>query len=271
MQPLFLEFVISLALLLAMTPAAHADAPSDSQEWVSLGSSGLDPRALDALSRIAGAGRRLLALRAYLRAGDTLAARWSWTQQEISNYAASDEGKAAAAEIDAVIAAFEAANPGFSLHVNREPRSPELQIARWNENRSVGATAAELAAAVAQKFSGRHDTSAEELQRFLMQWTPSSAATLAAPGLSAHGQARAFDFQVVRGKAIVASTEAATARSRWDAAGWTKKLRAAVSAAGRCAADGEGEAGVGHFEGPLQAPYEPWHYRYAPMPEGAGC
>jgi hypothetical protein len=262
MRPLSLEVVISLAALFAMTPGARADVASESQEWVKQASVGLDSRALDALSRIGGAERRLLALRAYLRAGDTLGARWSWKQQQISSYAASDEGKAAAAEIDAIIAAFEAANPGFSLHVNREPRSLELQIARWNENRSVGATAAELEAALSRKFSGQHDTRAEDLRDFLIRWMPSSAATLAAPGLSAHGQARAFDFQVARGEDIVANTEAATARSRWDAAGWTEKLCAAVSAASRRAAD-ENAAGA-HFEGPLQAPYEPWHYRYVP-------
>jgi hypothetical protein len=47
---------------------------------------GFDARVLDTLHQIAPPDRRLLALRAYLRAGDSLAARWSWSQQQLSDY-----------------------------------------------------------------------------------------------------------------------------------------------------------------------------------------
>ena len=42
-----------------------------------------DPRVAEALARIDGTGRRLLALRSYLRSRDHLAERWSWTQEQI--------------------------------------------------------------------------------------------------------------------------------------------------------------------------------------------
>jgi hypothetical protein len=80
------------------------------------------------------------------------------------------------------------------------------------------------------------------------------AAALAAPGLSAHGQGRAFDFQIEHNGQVVAGTEAASARQRWDAPGWTQKLHQAMSKAGP------------HFTGPLVSPYEPWHYAYTPAP-----
>src|ERR1700691_6309653 len=112
--------------------------------WVAQASAGLDPRALDALRQIVGADRRLLALRAYLRAGDSLDARWSWSAAQLAAYPSTQEGEAAAHDIDAVIAAFAAENPGFTLRVNRVPRSLEAQIAHWNQNKSVGITAAAL-------------------------------------------------------------------------------------------------------------------------------
>lgn len=240
---------LALALLLSAR-LAGASQPHD--VWVRQASAGLDPRAIATLEQITGADRRLLAVRAYLRAGASLEARWSWSQQQLAAYPATPEGRAAAADLDAVIAEFAAANPGYALHVNRMPRSLELQIAHWNENRSVGNAAAELAAALEPQFGANSsplDTQA--LRTALMQWAPSVAAALAAPGLSPHGQARAFDFQVERGGKVIAGVEAASARQRWDAAGWTQKLHAAVSAAGN------------RFAGPLESPYEPWHYAYA--------
>jgi hypothetical protein len=98
--------------------------------------------------------------------------------------------------------------------------------------------------------------SAAALRSGLIAWQPSVAVTLAAPGLSAHGQARAFDFQVEHDGRIVAGPDAPSAKQQWDAAGWTQKLRAAVRDSGQ------------HFMGPLAFPYEPWHYDYigAPTP-----
>jgi hypothetical protein len=236
---------------LAHQAAADSSAAQRQQAWVAQASAGLDPRAGAALQQVRASDRRLLAVRAYLRAGDSLQQRWSWTQDQLDAYPSTAEGKAAAADIDAVIAAFAAANLGFTLRVNRLPRSLALQIARWNENRSVGIAAAALVKSLEQQFGGLARPPDPKLLRgALMQWRPSVAAALAAPGLSAHGQARAFDFQVEQDGKVIAGTEAASAHQQWDAAGWTQKLHAAVGAAGK------------RFAGPLASPYEPWHYTY---------
>jgi hypothetical protein len=253
-----MAFAVALNASLGLAPRTQGGedaAEIQKQTWVAQASAGLDARAIDTLAHIAGANRQLLALRAYLRAGDSLATRWSWSQERLSAYPSTAEGKAAAADIDAVAAAFAAANPGFALRVNRQPRSLELQIAHWNDNRSVEAVAAALAASLEQWFAGHGAAiDADELRNALVEWKPAVAAALAAPGLSAHGQGRAFDFQVERDGQVIAGIEAATARQLWDAAGWTRKLQTAVHSAGT------------HFIGPLQSPYEPWHYAYSPSP-----
>ena len=247
--------LILACVCIAYYDAGAADAATEArrQTWVEQASAGLDARAIAALHRIVGTDRRLLAVRAYLRAGDSLDARWSWGQDEISAYASTPEGAAAAADIDAVLAAFAAANPGFTLRVNRMPRSLEVQLARWNDNPSVSVVAAALVRSLEQRFgssAGAPDAAA--VRGALMNWTPGVAAPLAAPGLSAHGQARAFDFQVEHHGRVIAGIESASAQRQWDAAGWTHKLHAAVIEAG------------GHFSGPLASPYEPWHYAYTP-------
>jgi hypothetical protein len=235
------------------TQVSKAASNTSPEVWAVQASAGLEPPVIDALQRIRIADRRLLALSAYLRAGHTLAERWTWSQEQISRYPATPEGKAATADINAVVAAFAAANPGFTLHVNRELRSLEVQIAHWNMDKSVGTAAAALIAALEQRFVGEASTpNMEQLRRTLMEWKPNVAVALAAPGLSPHGQGRAFDFQVERGGHIIAGVDVTSASQQWDAVGWTQKLRAAVRMAGD------------HFSGPLESPYEPWHYAYVP-------
>jgi hypothetical protein len=251
-----LAFTSALVILLSLpsavpTTAAASEARQDA--WVVQASAGLPPAAVDALHRIVGVDRRLLALRAYLRAGDALSERWSWTQERLAAYPATPEGKAAAIEINAVAAAFTTRNPGFALQVNPQPRSLEVQIAHWNENESVRKTGAMLRAALERRFTANGSPlNAVELRKALIEWPGGAAATLAAPGLSAHGQERAVDFQVTHHGQVIAGTNAASAHRQWDAAGWTQKLHAAISIAGN------------RFVGPLQSPYEPWHYTYAP-------
>jgi hypothetical protein len=105
---------------------------------------------------------------------------------------------------------------------------------------------------MSRQFPAGTTPSAAPLRARLMAWSPPSAAPLAAPGLSAHGQGRAFDFQIEHEGRPVAEFDAASARRQWDAAGWTRKLHAAVVASGK------------PFSGPLESPYEPWHYAYQP-------
>jgi hypothetical protein len=227
--------------------------PTHAQVWTAQASAGLDSRVIDTLRQIVSPDRRLLALRGYLRAGGSLAERWNWSQERISDYPSTPEGKAAAAEIEAVSAAFAAANPGFSLHVNQSVRSLEVQIAHWNANESVGKAAADLVAALERGFAVDASTPGpDQLRAAIKQWKPGVDVALATPGLSPHGQGRAFDFQVEREGRIIAGADLASAVRQWGAAGWTEKLHSAVGKAGP------------HFAGPLESPYEPWHYSYAP-------
>jgi hypothetical protein len=204
------------------------------------------------------ADRRLLALRAYLRAGDTLESRWSWSAEEIRVYLSSAEYRNAITELEHIRARFERDNPGCTLYVNTEVRSLETQVERWNTNASVGKVAAELLRAAAEEVKAPAYASISSAEgslrfaRFLRDWRPSRAANLAAPGLSLHGRGRAFDLQVERGGVIVAGTDASTVAAVWDAQGWTRKLAAAV------------EATSDKFHGPLASPREPWHYEYKP-------
>jgi hypothetical protein len=252
---LFLGFILG-----AIAPAGATAASTEAvhQRWLDSASAGLAPEAVATLQRIRGTDRRLLALRAYLRAGDSLAARWSWSQATLARYPETPEGQAAAADIDAVIGVFAKQNAGYALQVNRQPRSLEIQLAHWNANASVASVAAALVTSLARRFADSPAPGADELREALAHWTPDSAAALAAPGLSAHGQGGAFDFVVARDGRIVAGLEADSAHAKWDSAGWTRKLHEAVVASGK------------PFVGPLQSPYEPWHYAYTPPHPAAG-
>jgi len=75
------------ALIMPVAPAfqvqaAEAASTALQEKWAAQAGEGLESRVIDTLQRISSADRRLLALRAYLRAGDTLAERWSWSERE---------------------------------------------------------------------------------------------------------------------------------------------------------------------------------------------
>lgn len=206
------------------------------------------------LRRIDGTGRKLLALRSYLRAQDSLAARWSWKQTEIDAYLQSDQHRDMLAEVDRIKSHFEAANPGFTLFANTDVRSLDLQIQRWNENVTVAAMADDLyrAACLQVASSLKVRTSQRRFGDFLVQWTPELPAPLAAPGLSLHGRARAVDFQVQKGDEAIAWPDTTTIQSVWVADGWARRLNASIKAASA------------KFDGPLTMPVEPWHFEYKP-------
>lgn len=245
-----------VALLLAPLQLALASTNETLDRYLQQIAAGLPDQTAATLARIDGAPRRLLAARAYLRAGDTLHTRWSWTAEEIQAHAQSPDYRALLDETDRVRKRFEADNPGYSLYANTEARSLELQIVRFNSNKSVGRVATTLYTQALAEIGKPGYGEPEQLdavtrfKRFLAGWRPPTAAPLAAPGISRHGQLRAIDFQVMKGGAIVAPTETATVKHNWDAPGWTTKLQAAVAGS--------------NFRGPLRSPYEPWHYEYDP-------
>lgn len=205
----------------------------------------------EALHRIDGNGRRLLALRSYIRSHDSIADRWSWTQQQIDAYRQSDEYRDLLAEIDRIREQFEQANPGSSLYASTDVRSLDQQLQRWNENAGVGVVAAELQQALCTE-ARKAFTRAGALGDFLVRWQPSVPAPLAAPGLSLHGRARAIDFQVQQGDRIVAGPDVSRIADDWVAQGWAEKLRTAIKSAST------------RFHGPLTLPNEPWHFEYRP-------
>ena len=234
---------------------AAAEAGDKLETYVRAVAAGLAPEQREALGRVEGEGRRLLALRGYLRAGGDVSSRWAWSRAHIESYERSPEYAAALAEIGNVRRAFEEANPGYTLRVNTQVRSLDEQLSKWNEADSVARAGEELLeraraeVAAAAYGEGAEASDARRFETFLRGAPTRVTPTLAVPGLSPHGQARAFDFQVMRGGQLIAGPSSASA---WDAAGWTAKLQEAV---GRASA---------RFKGPLASPREPWHYDYRP-------
>jgi hypothetical protein len=217
-----------------------------------------DPRVAAALALIDGTGRRLLALRSYFRSGGRLTERWSWDEQQIAAYEQSPEYRELQAEIERVRQAFAEANPGYDLWVNPQVRSLDIQIDHWNTNESVADAAADLLAAAQELVTSAgfpapgSEAARRAIEAFLSGHAPIVTPTIAAPGLSPHGQMRAIDFQVQKDGRIVAGPKTATIDTDWDAAGWTHKLEEAVRTASN------------RFDGPLVSPREPWHYTYSP-------
>ena len=207
------------------------------------------------LAQIDGTPLQLLAMSSYLRVRD-LAGRWSWNDAEIAAYQKSQERTAALAEIGKVQARFAERNPGFRLHVNLQVRSLDQQIAKWNSNASVAAAAEQL---MAEAVGHCDKDKPDGFVAWLRGFRPTPRANLAAPGLSAHGQGRAFDFQVYAGDRLVAGTDSRTIQERWLDDGWADRLHASISEASD------------RFAGPLRSPNEPWHYAYRSPPAGGGA
>lgn len=254
-----LRILVSIALMLAPLRllANGATGPEALlEQYLNRVAATLPAHAAEALRKIEGTPRQLLATRSYLRADDGLRTRWSWSAEQIRAHTQSSEYRALIDETAQVRRRFEAQNPGYTLYANTEARSLELQISRFNTNKSVERAAAYLhKSALAEVFRPGYESPAEaesleRFKKFLTGWRPPTAAALAAPGLSRHGQLRAIDFQVMKDGAVVAPTEMATVKRNWDAPGWTQRLQAAVAGS--------------RFRGPLQSPYEPWHYEYDP-------
>ena len=228
------------------------------EAYIAAVSKRLDARVVAALGRINDTGRRLLALRGYLRSESSLASKWSWSTEEIERYKTTNEFRDALAEVENVRKKFESLNPGYSLHVNTDVRSLEAQLKNWNETKSVQVAAEDLLGAASREISRPtyktvpDQKSLASFERFLKSYKVVSTPTVAVPGLSPHGQLRAFDFQIKQGDKIIAPTNAAVIKDVWDGQGWTEKLRAAVTTASK------------KLTGPLASPREPWHYTYTP-------
>jgi hypothetical protein len=219
------------------------------------------PPSGEALTQIPDLGRKLLALRSYIRYGAKIADRWSWTKEQIKAFEGSPEQLALLVEIAAVNEHFKAANPGYEIYIHNTARSLDEQLASWNKNESVGTVAEEILAAYKAAFGEDglepEKIDVKKLGAWLRDFKPSKRANLAAPGLSLHGRASAIDFQVKKDGRIYAGTNSMQVQSVWRTEGWDKKLKASIEAAGPS------------FSGPLTNPDEPWHYDYALPPAAA--
>jgi hypothetical protein len=246
------------AAFVVLVPIAAAHGNDVLADQMAAVAAQLDPRVAQTLARLDGTGRQLVALRSYLRSASHLAERWSWTQEQIDAFEGSPEQHDLQQEIDRVRTAFVSANPGFELYVNSQVRSLDVQVAHWNSNESVKSAGDEILVAARARIDSpgsstdRPERTREVFKEFLSGYRPVPAPTIAAPGLSLHGQMRAVDFQVHQGGRVVAGPSTATIATDWVAAGWAAKLDAAVRAASN------------RFVGPQSSPPAPWHYTYVP-------
>ena len=253
---------VAAAAFVVLAPFAQAHGDNALSSQVAAVAAQMDPRVAPTLARLDGPGRQLLALRSYVRSTAQLAERWSWTQERIEAFEGSPEQRDLQQEIDRVRTAFAAANPGFELYANPEVRSLDVQVEHWNSNESVRAASEEILAAALSLIASpgfpadRPELAREALRAFLSSHTPVPSPTIAAPGLSLHGQMRAVDFQVHQGGRVVAGPSTRTIDTDWLAGGWAARLDAAVRAASN------------RFVGPQASPPAPWHYTF--VPEAAG-
>lgn len=254
-QGLFLILTLLVLLVVGLAGEAAAD---DTVSLDAVLARLAPPPSGEALARIPDPGRKLLALRSYIRYGPTIADRWSWTKEQIKAFEGSPEHQALLAEIAAINKHFSAANPGYELYVHSTARSLDEQIASWNKNNSVETGAQEILTAL-KTFLGEGGLEpakidVRRLEVWLRDFKPSRRANIAAPGLTLHGRASAIDFQVMKDGHIYAGANSKEVEGIWRAEGWDQKLKASVEAAGPS------------FTGPMTNPDEPWHYDYAPPP-----
>jgi hypothetical protein len=241
--------------------------------------------------------RAYLAIRGYLRfppsgKGGTLEDHWVWTEAQARQYLNGTYFRTVVQPLlDRVSQEFVTLNPSFrrtgaySLRANTHPRSLREQRNNWlkfydpanddTPNKITGIERihfvaqdlkAKLLAEIAEAGYGDDPTpgTLATFKKFLTgrrtnprgKYAPLTYAT---PGLSAHGQARAFDFVVMLGGRTVAGTEGdpKSLKKKWRNDKWDEQLNTAVRVV-----DPDGSV----FDGPLKSPDEPWHYYYTPTP-----
>lgn len=210
----------------------------------------------ETLDEIPDPGRRLLALRSYLRAGSKLEERWSWSEAEIEAFQGSAAQQALLDEVGAISRHFAEHNPGYEIYVNTNVRSLEVQLKNWNENESVGAAGNEILLAWIDEFGTNAESTDHPdkgvLSKWLRHFKGEQRAHLAAPGLTLHGRGHAIDFQISQDGKLIAEADSGQIEAVWRAEGWDEKLKDSIAAAGPS------------FSGPLKSPDEPWHYNYDP-------
>jgi hypothetical protein len=201
---------------------------------------------------------QVLALRRYLRMQNrehkNLHARWAWSPAEAQRYKGEGLASALLAAAEIVRTRFGRDNPGYRLALS-PLRTLERQVSLWNGNLHVRTAATRLTEAVIEQLNDTRfpmPPDADSLKKFtpfLQDAGVHPEPTSAAPGTSDHGQLRAVDFVVYQGRTVIAGTDTSSIPTVWKAQGWEQKLIQATKQTG--------------LIGPLQSPYEPWHWRLA--------
>lgn len=223
--------------------------------------SALDPRVQNALARIPTFHRNLLALKYYLIRRDEVDEKWAWSAKEVREFKKTLEYQETISHVQMVRDTFAALNPGYRLHTQIVARDLSAQLLNWNRTKSVDIAGRALLdsclALMADSTAGYTDSPNEEtiecFRMLLTNYEPPLVPTVAVPGMSDHGRLRAFDFRVTRGRRLIAGTTSAEIQKRWEESGWTERLKEAIGRASN------------RFDGPLDSPYEPWHYDYMPL------
>lgn len=255
---LAVSMALSTAGFIATATGATTNSSAEEklQRYLEAVNGQINPKAREAIPQIDGLNRRLVALRGYLRSAATLDAKWVWSPEQINRYKTTAEYRDALGEVEKVKQKFAELNPGYSLSVNTNIRTLSEQIKSWNTTPSIKEAGDALYQESLKEINSYNDSpdeaSVARFIRFLQYARLVRVPTLATPGLSPHGQLRAFDFVVKKGDTIVASTTAAKIPAEWEESGWAKKLNEAVKQSSK------------KMVGPLAAPKEPWHYSYVP-------
>jgi hypothetical protein len=218
----------------------------------------LDPRVRKVLHRMPDERRRILATNHYLRRRHLVEERWAMSAQEIRTYRKTQEYREMMDEIATVKDTFANQNPGYRLITTTSVRTLESQLRSWNRVGSVRLAAEELldtCRTILADSAVRAMSDEEAYEVFFPLFSTYETellTTVAVAGFSLHGRLRAFDFKIMKGRRTVATTSTSTIEDRWDEPGWTEKLKQAVTTASD------------KFKGPIEEPYEPWHYEYVP-------
>jgi len=209
------------------------------------------PKVQQTLKMIADPPLELLALRRYVIMEKELDARWVWSAQQIRDFENSALFKKTQVQIDKVKKAFQELNPGYTLG-SSPIRDLNSQVKLWKRNKKVHAAADYVKRECLKEIVDYPDVpdlpATKKFRVFLRDCPAIPKPTSAAPGLSDHGQMHAVDFVVMKDGKTIAGTDTSTMEGVWNAPGWTRKLKEAVTSSASL------------FEGPLKDPPEAWHY-----------
>ncbi len=194
----------------------------------------------------------LLALRRYIQKEKDLDAQWVWSERQIRDFEKSPEYGRTKIEIEKVKQAFTRLN-GEEYTLGSSPiRNLDKQVKLWKGNKKVKAGAKDVRGKCVRELADYPDLpdlqATKKFRAFLKQCSVHPEPTSAAPGLSDHGQMHAVDFVILKEGKTIAGTDTTTMQLKWDAPGWTDKLKEAVMQSASL------------FDGPLRSPREPWHY-----------